>query len=227
MFGKVRRLLVPAAAVLVTALSATPAAALCTPFLCYVDLNLAGGAICNPQVFTNVAIQQNGAATTCLDSYQSAVVEVEVPNDCTGVHVWVEYHGVPQGWTVNIGDSQTNGGFGGDFGSLPEGQNAEVQVLDEILTVFNASSTPIPVDPVATQHLSLRDGALNFVVQNQYLSWGQPYTALATPDLQQLFFLPASPTAPANRTIYVGLNRTIADASRNGCGARRALIHVN
>jgi hypothetical protein len=223
--SKIRLLL---AAVLLTGLVATPAAAQCIPFLCYVDLNPGGGAIC-PQAstFTDVSIQQNGAATTCTDGFQSAVVEVQVPEACSAVHVWVEYHGDPQGWTVNIGDSATNDGFGGDAGTLPAGQNAEVQVLDEILTVFNAADNPSDVDALATQHLALRDGALNFVVQDQYLSWGQQYTALQTPDLERLFFLPPNPAAPANRTIYVGLNRTIANPARNGCGARRALIHVN
>lgn len=215
-----------AAAVLLAVLVAAPAAAQCNQFLCYVDLDAGGGTICpNPAIFEVVA--NSGAATTCTDgTFRAAVVKVDVPAECTGVAVWLEYQGIPQGWTVNIGDSQTNDGFGGDAGTLPAGQNAEVEVLDELVRVWSAADNPTDVDALLTQHLALRDGALKFVVQNQHLSWGQQYTALDTPDLERLFFLPSTPVAPENRTIWVGLNRTVNNASRNGCGARRALIHV-
>lgn len=215
-----------AAAALLAVLVAGPAAAQCIPFICYVDLNIGGGTTC-PQISVFTSVTTHPAATTCTGgSFQSALVEVEVPADCAGIAVWVEYQGDPQGWTVNIGDSETNDGFGGDAGTLPAGQNAEVQVLDEILTVFNAADNPADVDTLATQHLALRDGALNFVVEDQYLSWGQQYTALQTPDLERLFFLPSGPVAPENRTLYVGFNRTINNPGRIGCGARRGVIHL-
>lgn len=215
-----------AAAVLLAVLVAAPAAAQCPQFLCYVDLDAGGGTVCpNTTIFEVVA--DSAAATTCTDgTFRAAVVRVDVPAGCSGVAVWVEYQGDPEGWTVNIGDSITNDGFGGDAGSLPLGQNAEVEVLDELVRVWSAADNPIDVDALLTQHLALRDGALKFVVQDQYLSWGQQYTALETPDLERLFFLPADPVAPENRMIWVGLNRTVNRAERNGCGARRALIHV-
>lgn len=215
-----------AAAVLLAVLVAAPAAAQCPQFLCYVDLDAGGGNICpNPAIFEVVA--DSGAATTCTGgTFRATVVRVDVPVGCSGVAVWLEYQGIPQGWTANIGDSETNDGFGGDAGSLPLGQNAEVEVLDELVRVWSAADNPIEVDALLTQHLALRDGALKFVVQHQYLSWGQQFTAVDTPDLERLFFLPADPVPPENRTIWVGLNRTIANPSRNGCGARRAFIHV-
>lgn len=231
--------LILAAAVLLAALVATPAAAQCPQALCYVDLDAGGGTLCNTTVYptltpatapatqpSNPFIMPGPASATCAGgSFRATVVEVDVPPGC-GVAVWVQYQGDPDGWTVNIGDSVTNNGFGGDAGTLPAGQNAEVEVLDELVRLWSAADNPTDVEALATQHLALRDGALNFVVQDQYVSWGQQYTALETPDLERLFFLPASPVAPENRTIYVGLNRTIGDPSRNGCGARRALIHV-
>jgi hypothetical protein len=233
-----------AATVALTALVAAPAAAQCPQFLCYVDLDAGGGTVCpSDSVYPTITgetdpppaskprnpdIALSAAPRTCADgsSFRAVVVQVEVPAQCTGVAVWVEYQGDPEEWTVNIGDSITNNGFGGDAGSLPAGQNAEVEVLDELVRVWSAADNPSEVDALLTQHLALRDGALRFVVQNQYLSWGQQYTALETPDLERLFFLPSAPVAPENRTIWVGLNRSVATPSRNGCGARRALIHV-
>lgn len=221
-----------AAAVALTALVAAPAAAQCPQFLCYLDLEDRTNptTICpNRLVFTPVEEDEDedSAATTCTDgTFRAAVVQVDVPAGCSGVVVWLEYQGIPQGWTLNIGDSETNNGFGGDGGSAPVGQNAEVEVLDELVRVWGAADNPIDVDALATQHLALRDGALKFVVQNQYVSWGQQYTGLETTDLERLFFLPDSVVEPENRTIWVGLNRTVGDSGRNGCGARRALIYV-
>jgi hypothetical protein len=238
-----RQHLTLAAAALLLALVATPAAAQCNQFLCYVDLDAGGGTICpNSTVFPTVTqpapppaagqlphpdLTVGSASTTCTGgAFRAVVVQVDVPAECSGVAVWVEYQGDPDGWSVNIGDSITDNGFGGDSGSLPAGQNAEVEVLDELVRVWSAADNPSEVDALLTQHLALHDGAMKFVVQNQYLSWGQQYTALETPDLERLFFLPSSPVAPENRTIWVGLNRTVGSPDRNGCGARRALIHV-
>lgn len=222
------------AATLLLALAAQPAAAACTPFLCYIDLANGGGSVCpNGAVYT--VLQSHPVATTpqnptCnVAPWRAVVARVDVPAGCTGVSVLVEYEGEPEGFTVDIADSETDDGFGGDGGTLPSGQNAEVQVLGDDLSVYNAANNPADVEQLATQQLALKDGALQFVVKDQFLSWGQPYSAVSTPDLQRLFFLPASPTAPDNRTIYVGLNRVVSPINgqntfRNGCGARRALL---
>jgi hypothetical protein len=230
-----------AAAVLLATLVAGPAAAQCPQFLCYLDLGDGGMTVCPvASVFPtitpataptaprpNAGITPGVASTACAGGpYRATVVEVNVPAECSGVAVWVEYEGDPNGWTVNIGDSITNNGFGGDGGSIPLGQNAEVEVLDELARVWSAADNPDDIDPLITQHLALRDGSLRFVVRNQSVSLGQPYSALETPDLERLFFLPDSPVGPDNRTIWVGLNRTVASPDRNGCGARRAFIHT-
>lgn len=213
----------------VVASTAVPAAAQCPAFLCYVDL-ASGQAICpNTTVYPNVQVHpivttpDNGGCD--ISFWKAALVQVDLPTACSGVTVWVEYAGLPEGWTVNIGDSETNNGFAGDSGSLPIGQNAEVQILDENMSVYSAASAP-PVDRLTIQHLALTDGAMKFVVKDQFVSWGQPYGDLETPSLNKLFFLGASNT---NRTIYVGLNRVVApingqDLNRNGCGARHAII---
>ena len=159
----------------------------------------------------------------------AAVVQVNVPLGCSGIKVLVDYDGEPEGWTVDIGDSETNNGFAGDGGSLPPGQNAEVQILDSTLSVFHAGAAP-PIDEVAHAQLALQDGAIKFVVENQFLSWGNPYSYLdAHQVLNNLFFLPDPVGAGENRTLYVALNRVIypatgQDTARNGCGARHAII---
>lgn len=212
----------------VLAFAAQPAAAQCTQFLCYVDLGAGGGFICPAPggiyAVSQVQTVPDSAATTCDDDrFQSALVTINVPTACRGVAVWLEYDGQPEGWTVNIGDSATNDGFGGDAGSLPNGQNAEVQILDENLSLYSNALNP-PLDRLAFQHLALTDGSVKFVVRNQFLSWGQPHSAFESLALEKLFVLPAAPAAGENRTLYVGLNRSIGNPGRNGCGARRAVF---
>ncbi|MDY7095182.1 MAG: hypothetical protein SX243_19570 [Acidobacteriota bacterium] len=202
----------------------------CTPFLCYVDL-VQGTFICpNSAVYPHVQIDpvvetrfNPECDTSC---WHAAVVTISVPEECTEAAVWVEYEGVPEGWTLNFGDSASNDGWGGDFDSPPINQNAELQVLDDELTLFEATNDP-PVENRINQRLVLEDGALRAVVKDQFVSWGQPYS-FSESFRQRLFFLPP---APGDRTLYVGLNRVIRpvnaqNTTRTGCGLRRAIITV-
>ncbi len=177
----------------------------------------------SPYFHFPVPLQPNGNADCAPATAYATVVRVTVPPGCHGAEVWLDYAGEPHGWTLDIGDSETNNGFGGDGGTLPAGQNAELQILDQRLTGYNAASAP-PVDTIISQSLGLTDGALRFEVSNQSVSWGQPLTTLATPSLEQLFFLPDHPMLPENRDIFVGLNRSVGSSDRNGCGLRRAMV---
>ena len=228
------------AAALATALGAGAprmAAAACTPYLVYLDLQ--GNTINpNPSIYhvrlDNVVTTPYNPTSTCPhpENWRAAVVQVDVPAECSGVAVWVQYEGEPTGFTLDVADSETDDGFGGDAGSLPAGQNAELQVLDDDLSVYNAGSVAANVGQLAHQQLALKDGALNVIAKDQFVSWGNPYGALSTPGIKQLFFLPPAPvTAPANRTLYVAFNRVVAlpttqNMTRNGCGARRALLFL-
>lgn len=234
------------AALALLALGAAPAAAACPPFICYVDLTPTGGPypvsglpvfICPnttvyPQAGRNADLTvptppyNDGCVT---NDWLAAVIQVDVPLGCSGIKVVVDYDGVPEGWTLNVGDSETNNGFAGDSGSLPMGQNAEVQILDSTLTVYHAGDAP-PIDQLAEAQLALEDSSFKVLVEDQFLSWGNPYANLdAHQALRNLFFLPDPVGSGENRTLYVGLNRVILPAtgqngSRNGCGARHAII---
>lgn len=224
------------AAVLLCLITAPPVEAQqCIPFICYVDLGPNPAFICpNSTVYPPAGRRSDPVVITefnpgCdVSFWKAAVVQVNVPPECSGLTVWLEYAGTPQGWTAHIGDSPTNDGFAGDAGSLPLGENAEVQILHETLSAYSNATQP-PVDRLAFQDMSLTDGSVKFVVKDQFVSWGQPYSAFSTPSLKKLFFLPTD--GSGNRTLYVGLNRVVAPAdgpngSRNGCGARHAILLV-
>jgi hypothetical protein len=148
--------------------------------------------------------------------WSKTTLTLQIPTGCTKAVVLVGYDGLPVDWTLDIGNSPSNDGFGGDAGNNG-GHNAELWILGANLEVANASTDPTKVDnPLIIQTLGLQDSGLQFNVMNQAISWGNPYTLLQTPASQNLFFPP---------TIYIGVNQVVAgDPGRDGCGLRTVLI---
>lgn len=143
---------------------------------------------------------------------------------CAQANVVVEYEGLPQLWTVNLGDSPTNDGYAGDAGTTPN--NAEMWIVDERMSVVNGSNNPAAIDnPLLRLDLSLTDSAMKFVVKNQFLSWGQPYGLIQMPATKHLYAVPDTLVPAQASLIYLGLNEVITGRpDRQGCGARRVLI---
>jgi hypothetical protein len=154
--------------------------------------------------------------------WKEAVLKVNVAG-CTQAILVAEYEGLPKGWSLNVGDSPTNDGFAGDAGSTAN--DAEMWILDESMAVANNGSNPD--NPLFRQDLSLTNSSMKFVVKNQFLSWGQPYGVLQSPNSKQLFALPDTSNAAEASNLYVGLNRVVSNApanGRRGCGLRRMLV---
>ncbi len=224
MFHRITPRLLPACLAIALFLGAGAAHAQCAPgHLAYLDLAYGAAVVIGPEFPAQPPVFVASSHTECGPAFKT-VLKVTVPQGCHGVEVWLDYASEPHDWTLNIGDSATNNGYGGDAGTLPAGQNAEVQILNQQLTVYSAADNPADVDAIVSESLALTQGALRFEVGDQSLAWGQPLTALETPDLHRLFFLPSTPVAPENRDIYIGLNRTIASPGRDGCGLRRAMV---
>jgi hypothetical protein len=150
------------------------------------------------------------------------------PNACTQANIVVEYEGTPKLWSTDLGDSPTNDGYAGDAGTTNHA--AELWVLDENLSLAPANLLApfgLTIDnPLVVQHLSLTDSSLKFVVKDQSVSWGQPFSLVQEPATKNLFAIPdTSVPAADQRAIYLGLNRVITGRSdRTGCGARRVMI---
>ncbi|HEX6899105.1 MAG TPA: hypothetical protein VF789_05300 [Thermoanaerobaculia bacterium] len=208
---------------------ANSASAQCNPGVFFIDLKSCLNATTNNltgvTVLSCAPLAANPAIAACPASanWKQAVLKVNIPTNCTQAIVQVEYEGLPASWTFNLGDSPTNDGFAGDAGS-PDSE-AELQIFNESLDVYTAALGPGVADQIAHQDLSVTDSALKFVVKNNYVSWGQPFSFVQTQNLKKLFLIPDAGAAAADRrVVYVGLNRVIAHTSRQGCGARRALV---
>lgn len=162
-------------------------------------------------------------------SLGQAVVGLDFKPGCTQANIVVEYEGTPAGWTVNIGDSPTNNGYGGGVPGTTEAC-AEVQVLGSTVSAYKycplpAFAGPLPLIPNPNP-LSLKDGALKFVVRDKYLSVGQPFATPAAVDLPQSFHIPDTlgPNADGSK-IYAAFNRVVfGPGNRVGTGARRVMI---
>jgi hypothetical protein len=159
--------------------------------------------------------------------WQEMTVQISIPAGCTAAIVDADYEGTPYAWTLHIGDSPTNDGFAGDAGTTIH--NAEVWILNEDLWVANAGGAPSLIDdPLVFNHLSLQDGALKFLVKDQFVSWGQPYQSVQSPTNKLLFAIPDTTVASADQTsIYAGFNRVVYGApwnGREGCGLRAAVV---
>jgi len=216
--------------ILFTSTLAIPAAshAACPAGQFYLDLQT-----CTTAAMAGVTFLPGGACTPALTStacpavagWKQAALRIAIPAGCTQANVVVEYEGLPCGWTVNLGDSPTNDGFGGDAGSTVH--NAEIQIKDENLSVYNASGNAALVSNLATAHLALTDSALKLVVKNQFISWGNPYTFMTSTAASSLLFAIPDPTVAAadQSAVYLGLNRVITGRpDRVGYGARRVLV---
>ncbi|MCP4664109.1 MAG: hypothetical protein GY856_52665 [bacterium] len=177
------------------------------------SIDLTGGAV------TVLSPPQNN--NECADGSQMAVLEIDIPDECTQANILVEYEGEPEGWSLGLGDSPTNNGFGGDSGTTPN--NAELQILEQQLAVYNAASVPEEVDRLVIQDLALTDGAIRLTVGDQAVGWGQPRAALQTSGLNRLFAIPDLDSADGS-SVYLGLNRVVLNDSRRGCGVRRVLV---
>ncbi|MEM9293401.1 MAG: hypothetical protein AAGD01_17085 [Acidobacteriota bacterium] len=156
-------------------------------------------------------------------NWRSLVVRVETCN--------------PTGWTVHIGDSPTNNGYGGDSGSTSH--DAEVQALNNQLTVYESdigtssltclfTGPPNPPGCIVQQYL----------VRNDYFEF-DPNVPLTTNPLSicsnsTIFDFPnydeadlEDPSGLYEDKVYVGLNRTYGSSSRNGSGIQRACFFLS
>ncbi len=139
-------------------------------------------------------------------------------------YITAEYDGTPIGWTVDIGDSRTNDGYGGNGGG-PE-HAAEVQVANQTLSVYNDPKIPGQVDLLLSKEMSLTNGSLHFAIADQALSIGSPREILATPVTKTLFAIPDADAATEAEkwSVHAAFNRVVNGDYRNGCGVRSVAI---
>ncbi len=136
----------------------------------------------------------------------------------------IEYTDTPVDWTVNIGDSASNNGFGGDGGD--QSNDAEMQVHTTTMNIYGNQNFPGNLLQTVEEVVS-PDSTLVLEVSNEMLGWRYPGI---TDDLfsEFLYALDGQPDSdgPINFDIYAAFNRTIGEAGRNGSGVGRVVIKL-
>lgn len=136
----------------------------------------------------------------------------------------VTYGSTPTGWTVNIGDSATNNGYGGDAGT--QSRDAEMQVVGAEMAIFGNDFNIPPGGLLKTiTNIANTSYPLNLQVKDQYLYW-QMYVVNGSWSSPYLYALAGESDieGPINYDIYAAFNRTINDPGRSGSGVARVKI---
>ncbi|MEZ4733538.1 MAG: VWA domain-containing protein [Caldilineaceae bacterium] len=140
----------------------------------------------------------------------------------------IAYAGAPRGWSVNLGDSPTNSGTGGDAGQ--QSNDAEVQLVDAALLVYGNDDTPVQETSDGYRQIfglpdAVRGGeTLSLEVANERLgiNTGGGIEVITSP---YLFALNRQPdrAGTVNYDLYAAFNRTI-DGSRSGSGVNQVVV---
>lgn len=128
----------------------------------------------------------------------------------------------PRGWVLNLGDSPSNNGYGGDSGQFSN--DAEVQVVNEALGVYSNDFNPEGGAHLLYQNASF--GSLSgcvvrrLLVRDGQLQSPSPVISLQSPYLLRLDG--QDQEGPPDRRWFLALNRVIANTERSGTGLHRA-----
>lgn len=133
-----------------------------------------------------------------------------------------------EGHTLNIGDSISNNGFGGD--GADQTHDSEAQIVGNDMTIFGDDMVPEGEKKVLGKCEGLAGpGVLvTFDIENNSLAWRNDRGADGLIQSPYLFCLDGQEDkeGPVNYDIYVGLNQVVAGSYRSGTGVKRVRIKL-
>jgi len=165
------------------------------------------------------------------DSWLEAVAKINFDGNIKKAKFIVEYDDTPSGWTVNIGDSASNNGYGGDGGT--QSRDAEMQIINGNMSV-NGNDYNTPAGAQLTQgnvpNLVSNGSRVELEVSNEKLAWDNKsglQNSLTSPYLYALNGQ-HDDEGPVNSEMYAGFNRVISGpGARIGSGASKVTIMLN
>ncbi|MEP6580423.1 FG-GAP-like repeat-containing protein [Microcoleus vaginatus GB2-A3] len=165
------------------------------------------------------------------DSWLEAVAKINFDGKIKKAKFIVEYDKAPSGWTVNLGDSGSNNGYGGD-GST-QSRDAEMNIVNGNMSVFgNDYNTPPggELAPGNVPNFVSNASRVEFEISNEQLAWDNKNGLKNSLNSPYLYALNGQPddTGPVNSEIYAGFNRVISGpGDRIGSGASKVTILLN
>lgn len=142
----------------------------------------------------------------------------------------VSYDAAPTGLSVNIGDSVSNNGGGGDSGN--QSNDAELQVgsligdnanYGRLLAIGNDANPAVLAN---VSGLATLADDLFLTVGNEYAAWGGGSGQVGSVTSPNLFALNGQPDSegPVNYDIYAAFNRSIGSVGRIGAGVGQVTV---
>ncbi|NJK73660.1 MAG: hypothetical protein HC942_05275 [Microcoleus sp. SU_5_6] len=165
------------------------------------------------------------------DSWLEVAVKIKFDSKIEKVKFIIEYDKTPSGWTVNLGDSQSNNGYGGDAST--QSRDAEMQIVNQNMTVFgNDYNTPAGGELTQGKVLNFarKNSRVELEVSNEKLAWDNKNGLKNTLKSPYLYALKnqSDATGALNSEIYAGFNRVISGpGNRIGSGASKVTILLN
>jgi uncharacterized protein (TIGR02145 family) len=148
------------------------------------------------------------------------------PDGYTEATFKVKYTEPRQGWTVNIGDSESNNGWKGDAGT--QSNDAELQIFDDKMVVFGNDYRPEPeLNPLLSYTLQEGRSNITLSVKDRFLGW--TYKGRVGEHKSEFIYAlngEQDDEGQINYDIYAGFNRTIGSAGRNGTGVGKVIIEL-
>lgn len=127
----------------------------------------------------------------------------------------VTYNAEPTNWTVNIGDSVSNDGGGGDAGN--QTYDAELQVYKRQFLVRGNDYTPVAQKSLALiENFAWAGSTVSFTVANEHVDWRSAGLVTGSLDTGYLYGLNGqydSEQGGTNYDIYAAFNRVIDNYS--------------
>ncbi|OGK12750.1 MAG: hypothetical protein A2W80_18285 [Candidatus Riflebacteria bacterium GWC2_50_8] len=131
-------------------------------------------------------------------------------------------------WSLNIGDSRSNNGYGGD--SADQTHDSEAQIIGADLTIIGDDCVPEGTSKVLASMTGLAEpgATLVFDLANNRLAWRNDKGLDGEVKSPYLFCLDGQEDkeGPVNYDIFVGLNQVVNGTYRSGCGAIRTRIKL-
>jgi hypothetical protein len=178
----------------------------------------------------NTFVNSTGGAASFVVSPSGGRTVVKVTlnpslNGFSKARFTVTYNSTPTNWTVNIGDSSTNNGGGGD--AATQSNDAEVQVLNTTMTALGRDATPPPKNLVDVPSFVANGRTVIIEVSNNFVGWSS-LNGSGTLNSIYLYALngQADSEGPVNYDIYAAFNRVISDTSRTGTGVGSVTIDL-
>jgi hypothetical protein len=183
------------------------------------------------------------------NGWWETVVEIAIDpaKECGCVKLRIHFEDPVAEWSVNIGDSPTNDGYGGDAGTTNSA--AEMYILRSLLSVCTAASPQLgtqrfdrildwELPALGGRHADVEicDQALVFDLPGAFADDRPLHWRLQTPTIGALYsFAPRAgvsipeSTKKKDKGVYAGFNRVIHEphregGSRVGTGVRRVEI---